>query len=482
MLNRAQLHAELKRYTGFDEFRDGQEAAVTSLLANQDTLAILPTGAGKSLIYELYGKISNRLVIIISPLLSLMQDQVSSLNYRGERRAVAYTSLLMGQDKAYIEAHLNQYRFLFMSPEMLVNDAIFNRIKQLQPGLLVIDEAHCISTWGPDFRPEYLLLGKLRERLGSPLTLMLTATATPKIKLDIKAKMGLPDATEVMTTIDRPNIFIGVQHVDSAKDKMNHLKQLISNLTMPGIIYFSSKKVANQVAEELNNELAINVAAYHADLSSDDRFKVQQQFMSNQIQLICATSAFGMGIDKNDIRFVIHYHMPSTLEDYWQEVGRAGRDGKQSVAIILYQKNDERIQLSLAESSLPTNEEIHLYYQNPSRFAKVDDDKFRLVKFYATHRVREDQLVQLLQKRQQSRTQSIREMVSYVNYAECKRELIGRHFKATIKDHDEKCCSNEITSEIIESLNLPEPAILDTTNPVKLDWKRVISNLFLLKN
>lgn len=343
----------LQEHFGFSSFRPGQEKSIRAVLAGKNTLTILPTGAGKSLLYQLPAYLLPGTVIVISPLISLMQDQVDRLRQQGEKRVIMLSGQLNGKDRMLVLQHLSSYKFIFTSPEMMSNEQVLNAFENVKTALLVIDEAHCISQWGPDFRPEYLLLKLVRQRLSCPTTLMLTATATPRVRQDILKKIGIVDVKEVIESVDRSNIFLAVEKVTNQEEKDEKLLQLVAKYQGPGIIYFSSRKLASQMAEWLQSRTKLNVAAYHAGIADIERFQIQHQFMLNQIQVICATSAFGMGIDKNDIRYVIHYHLASNLENYLQEIGRAGRDGQSSLAVILYANGDELIQRQLISIDLP---------------------------------------------------------------------------------------------------------------------------------
>ncbi|MQM80140.1 ATP-dependent DNA helicase RecQ, partial [Lactobacillus buchneri] len=304
------LKRELKKYFGFDTFRPGQEKILQNLLAHQDTLAILPTGGGKTLLYQMYGAITHQRVMIVSPLISLMQDQVSRLQFLGSKRVVALTSALDFQEKMAILNHLNRYQFIYVSPEMLANDQVQQRLRRLSIGLFVVDEAHCISEWGPDFRPDYLKLGTVREMLGRPLTLMMTATATQPVRRDIIRHMNFrfEDVHQIVLPVNRANIFLSAKIFANQHDKDAALIELVKQLNGPGIIYFSSKSKAEQAANTLTNETNRRVMAYHGGMDSQPRFHIQQQFLAGNLDIVCATSAFGMGIDKDNIRFVIHYH------------------------------------------------------------------------------------------------------------------------------------------------------------------------------
>lgn len=482
MISTKQLYQTLQQRFGFTRFRPGQLAALKQLTAGHHTLAVLPTGAGKTLIYELYGAITQQLVLIVSPLISLMADQVTTLNVQGEKRAAALTSLMTYSEKNWVLRHLAQYRFLFISPEMLSQDQVLAAFQSAPVGLLVVDEAHCISTWGPDFRPEYLLLGQIRHQLNDPLTLMTTATATQQVREDVKQKLQLPQAVEIIQPVDRPNIFLDVESFQTRAAKDERLIELVAALKKPGVIYFSSKKKANQMAELLSSKTASRVAAYHADLDSETRFKVQQQFMQDQLDVICATSAFGMGIDKNNVRFVIHYHMPSDVEAYWQEIGRAGRDGEQSVAILLYQPGDEQIAQFLSEATVPQGNEIHYYFQQDAP-KTVADEKANLIWFYKRHHYREEQVQASFAKRRQQRFNALRKMLGYVYTPDCKRQYIQRYFDRLQSELNEPkhCCSSDEPEFTPEKLGLltvrgertAKQAELSTT-----DWQSILGQLF----
>nr|WP_315362252.1 ATP-dependent DNA helicase RecQ [Cytobacillus firmus] len=352
------LEALLQSKFGYPAFRPGQKEIIESVLAGRNTVAMLPTGTGKSLCYQLPGYMIEGQVIIISPLLSLMQDQAEQLMMNGEKKVIAFNSFLSRSEKRKALINLNQYKFIFISPEMLYYESVLSQLQKLCIALFVVDEAHCISQWGYDFRPDYLKLGEVRQKIGNPVTLALTATATREVKADIKKSLGILDCSEFIYSVDRPNIALTVEKADNFRVKTERLVELAETLEGPGIIYFSSKKMAEQTADLLREKGAKRVMAYHGGMDHESRILVQQQFIHGQLDLICATSAFGMGINKDNIRYVIHFHMPLQIESYLQEIGRAGRDGKQSIAIMLYAPGDEQLPLQIAENELPDKSQI----------------------------------------------------------------------------------------------------------------------------
>ncbi|MEK3853311.1 RecQ family ATP-dependent DNA helicase [Cytobacillus sp. FSL H8-0458] len=352
------LEALLQSKFGYPAFRPGQKEIIESVLAGRNTVAMLPTGTGKSLCYQLPGYMIEGQVIIISPLLSLMQDQAEQLMMNGEKKVIAFNSFLSRTEKRQALINLNQYKFIFISPEMLYYESVLTQLKKLRIALFVVDEAHCISQWGYDFRPDYLKLGEVRQKIGNPVTLALTATATREVKADIKKSLGILDCSEFIFSVDRPNIALTVEKAENYRVKTERLVELAESLKGPGIIYFSSKKMAEQTADLLREKGAKRVMAYHGGMDNESRILVQQQFIHGQLELICATSAFGMGINKDNIRYVIHFHMPLQIESYLQEIGRAGRDGKQSIAIMLYAPGDEQLPLQIAENELPDRSQI----------------------------------------------------------------------------------------------------------------------------
>ncbi|MDQ6599500.1 ATP-dependent DNA helicase RecQ [Bacillus salipaludis] len=353
-----ELETLLKKHFGFDTFKNGQKEVISSILAGNDTLAILPTGTGKSLCYQFPGYVLHGQIIIISPLLSLMQDQVEQLMQMGEKRVVALNSFLSSEERKNVLQNLRKYKYIFISPEMLGIDFMIRKLQELSISLFVIDEAHCISQWGYDFRPDYSRIGYIRKRLGNPLTLALTATATRKVKEDIVQSLNLQEVEIIESTVDRPNIAYYVEKLADIPEKQRRVLELVSKLQTPGIIYFSSKKAAEKMASYLVENGVSKVMAYHGGLDHEQRILIQQQFIYGQLDVICATSAFGMGVNKENIRFIIHFHMPMQLESYLQEIGRAGRDGLPSVAIFLYSPWDEQLPLQLAEGELPSEQQL----------------------------------------------------------------------------------------------------------------------------
>jgi ATP-dependent DNA helicase RecQ len=353
-----ELEQLLKKYFGYHSFKPGQKEVITSILEGNHTLAMLPTGTGKSLCYQLPGYIFEGAIIIVSPLLSLMQDQVEQLMSFGEKRVIAINSFLTYDEKKNVLNNIKKYKYIFLSPEMLHVDSMLRILKSITISLFVIDEAHCISQWGYDFRPEYLKLGEIRKNLGNPLTLGLTATATNQVREDIISSLGLEKVKKIVSSVDRPNIALYINQFADYKEKQNQLIDLVNDLKPPGIIYFSSKKAAEQTALTLKEHGIKNIMAYHGGMDQEQRILIQQQFIQGQLDIICATSAFGMGVNKDNIRFIIHYHMPMQIESYLQEIGRAGRDGHPSIAILMNCPGDEQLPLQLMERELPTEQQI----------------------------------------------------------------------------------------------------------------------------
>lgn len=444
MENETNLLVYLKKRFGFSDFKAGQKQVIENLLAGNSTIAILPTGTGKSLCYQFFGEYTHQTVVIISPLLSLMQDQVEQLRLQGEKKVIAINSNLSFQDKKQVLTHLNNYTFIYLAPEMLRNVDVLQAFKQLKIGLLVIDEAHCISAWGPDFRPDYLQLGHIRHQLGEPLTLAVTATATQRVLQDMTNLLKLPANYKLIQhSVDRPNIFLAAEKFPDEQAKKKRLLALLRQLPPPGLIYFSSKKQCDKINNLLQQKTTLRTAAYHAGLSFGERYAVQQQFLNGQLDLICATSAFGMGINKTDIRYVIHYHIPQDLENYVQEIGRAGRDGLSSIAIVLYSDNDRFLQRRLALGSLPDSDELELYQASATALknASIESESAQLVQRYQQMGVSFTRMATIFTQRRAEKLRALQQVLAYVSHGGCKRNFILQYFdEKALVTHNKNCC------------------------------------------
>lgn len=478
-MQRDEIYQLLKQKYGFDEFRPGQYQVISDLLAGQDVLAVLPTGTGKSLIYQFAGTLLPGLVVVISPLISLMQDQVAHLNYQGEKQVAALTSQVDFQTRQLTLRQLPQLKFLFVSPEMLKQSAVLTAIQRVKLALLVVDEAHCISTWGPDFRPDYLGLGQLKQQLGSPLTLMLTATATAQVRQDIVQQLQVPQAQQVIYSMNRPNIYLAVANLSNEADKRERLRQLLTTAATPAIVYFSSKKQTELIAEWLRSTTNLRVAAYHAGLSAEDRFKIQQQYMTGQLDVICATSAFGMGLNKADVRLVIHYHLPTTLADYVQEIGRAGRDGQQSLAVLLYAPGDEQLVRNLNELTMASANQIQADYQRFQQQQPVPDELAAVLQFYWEHHYSVSQVVDIFDARQRQKQRELQQLLAYIQTADCRRAILMSHFGEATVPHREACCQLAGGAIPLAELGLTAGSV--TTTPTTTSWESLLDQLFLQK-
>lgn len=332
----------LKQYFGYDSFREGQETLINSILSGKDTFGIMPTGAGKSICYQVPGIMMDGITLVITPLISLMKDQVASLKEAGIRGAYFNSSLTPGQYyKALQLAKQGTYKIIYVAPERLMNPEFLDFAHSVQISMITVDEAHCVSQWGQDFRPSYLKIIDFVNQLSyRPVLSAFTATATSQVKEDIIQILRLEDPTLLITGFDRQNLYFAVEKPGNKMDYvLNYLKK---HPNTSGIIYCQTRKLVEEVTDQLN-AAGFQATRYHAGLSDAERRQNQDDFVFDIKPIMVATNAFGMGIDKSNVHFVIHYNMPKDMESYYQEAGRAGRDGEKADCILLYSAKDVRI-------------------------------------------------------------------------------------------------------------------------------------------
>jgi ATP-dependent DNA helicase RecQ len=353
----------LKTSFGYDKFRPGQEAAVSAVLAGRDTVVILPTGGGKSLCFQVPALLMPGLTVVVSPLISLMKDQVDALVARGLPAAFINSSLSAAQvSDRLAKVDRGEIKLLYVAPERFDYGRTGEILRAAGVSLLAIDEAHCISQWGHDFRPSYLRVKDVRTALGSPTTIALTATATPEVRRDIIRQLALVSPETIITGFDRPNLTYYVIPVGNDAEKEQRLVEILKRYDGLAVIYASTRKAVDQLSGILTRA-KISAAGYHAGLDDARRKEVQEAFMSEKIRAIVATNAFGMGIDKPNVRLVIHYAMPGTLEAYYQEAGRAGRDGKHSDVFLLHAFPDRFTHEFFIKGSYPEREIVEQTYE-----------------------------------------------------------------------------------------------------------------------
>jgi ATP-dependent DNA helicase RecQ len=370
----AELHAALRKNFGFAGFYPGQEEVVSRVLRGQDTLAILATGAGKSLTYQLPALLLEGTTVVVSPLIALMKDQLDMLRERGITDVVALNSTLSEDQEARARERIRSgtLRIVYTTPEKLEDETFLDLLRSIRVPLFVVDEAHCISQWGHDFRPAYLALGGVIAKLGHPTVLALTATATPSVREDILHQLGIEQVKPIVRGFDRPNLIYESRKADKEADKLKILTSLFTGhnaLDGTGIIYTATIKNALEVQQFLTHELGIPAAVYHSKLRKEDRTSVHNLFMDEAIRAVVATNAFGLGIDKPNIRFVVHYDLPGSLEAYTQEAGRAGRDGLPSRCILIYRRSDTRVQNYFLTGKYPDVEEVQRVFGTIEVFA-----------------------------------------------------------------------------------------------------------------
>lgn len=363
----------LKTYFGYDSFRDGQEDIIQSILSGEDALAIMPTGAGKSICYQVPALLLPGVTLVISPLISLMQDQVKSLNEAGIHAAFINSSLTETQiAKAMRFAMEGRYKIIYVAPERLESAGFMQFAQNGNISMVTVDEAHCISQWGQDFRPSYLKIVEFIDRLADrPVVSAFTATATREVKMDIECILKLRSPRVVVTGFDRENLYYRVEHISGKRKDAFVMDYIGKHAGESGIVYCATRKNVDALYEKLSGN-GISVTRYHAGMDTDTRKKNQDDFIYDRVQIVIATNAFGMGIDKSNVRYVIHYNMPQSMENYYQEAGRAGRDGESAQCILLFSAQDVMIDKFLLEKK---------------EFEGMDMDDIELVRQRDLHRL-----------------------------------------------------------------------------------------------
>ena len=358
MVASSDLDSALQRHFSFPRFRPGQRQAVENILDGSDTLVVMPTGHGKSLIYQLAAQLLPNTTLVISPLVSLMKDQVDKMQeYNIPATFINSTLSGVEQDRRLQSVVDGGYKIVLVAPERLRNQKFHQAFSNLPLSPLAVDEAHCLSQWGHDFRPDYLHIVDIRQQFDSPVTLALTATATRLVQDEIGQLLDLPDMARIVTGFNRPNLSFEVFYVPSVTAKLNALSEFLVHNGSAGIIYTGTRRDAEEVAEFAREVHSLSVSYYHAGLDDATRSKVQDLFMAGDLNLVAATNAFGMGIDRPDLRFVLHYTMPGSLEAYYQESGRAGRDALHARALVVDSPPERAEQEFGRDRASPTGEE-----------------------------------------------------------------------------------------------------------------------------
>lgn len=360
----------LKEYWDYDGFRPMQEEIITAALEGKDVLAIMPTGGGKSVCFQVPGLMREGITLVVTPLIALMKDQVQNLNDRGVRALAIHAGMSRHEvDLALNNAAYGDYKFLYLSPERLGTQLFRSYIDVLDVSFIVVDEAHCISQWGYDFRPDYLRIGELRERIDAPV-IAVTATATPSVAQDIMERLGFKEKLLLKSGFERPNLSYIVRQVE---DKYSQILNVCNGVPGTGIVYARNRRKCEELSEFLRAQ-GVSASFYHAGLGGQARAERQAAWKSGAVRVMVCTNAFGMGIDKPDVRFVVHYDLPESPEAYFQEAGRAGRDGKRSFAVQLWNSVDVRRAKQIEDVSFPSLEYIEDVYQKLHAFFEIPYD------------------------------------------------------------------------------------------------------------
>jgi ATP-dependent DNA helicase RecQ len=457
---------------GFAEFREPQKAVVEGILQGHSAVLVMPTGGGKSLCFQLPSQILPGTVLVISPLIALMSDQVDALARKGFK-ATYINSTVRREERLIRQQKLaaGEYELVYVTPERFRKTEFLAALKSARISLLAIDEAHCISQWGHDFRPEYSRVGEIRKEIGSPVTLAVTATATPQVRKEIRERLSLTDSPEFVTSVKRPNLSVNVYDIYGLDEKVRSTIGLFHRQTSEGpgttIIYFSLISSLYAFAQQLA-KLSVRYEIYHGQLPDNDRRETQRRFLAANSGLMLATPAFGLGIDKPNVRQVIHAEMPASLEAYFQEIGRAGRDGAPAAAHLFYDEDDVSIQMDFMKWSNPDANFIRRIYQlikdNPLRVKSEGADFLReQMNFYNSRDFRAETAVNLLrtwdllsewtvigelsedmldselrERRLRQQTEKLLQIVQWVKGSGCRMQRIYEYFGEK-SDRCEKC-------------------------------------------
>ncbi|MBR6002841.1 MAG: RecQ family ATP-dependent DNA helicase [Bacteroidales bacterium] len=385
----------LEQYWGYTSFRPMQESIISDALSGKDVLAILPTGGGKSICFQVPGMMKEGIALVVTPLIALMKDQVKNLQDRGIKALAIYAGMTRHEvDLALNNAAYGDFKFLYLSPERLSTRSFQSYLPEMNVSFIVVDEAHCISQWGYDFRPDYLAIGELRKTVDAPV-IALTATATPEVAEDIMDRLGFKEKNLLRSGFERPNLSYIVRKTE---DKKGQLLSLCRGVEGTGIIYVRSRNLTQEIAAFLRSE-GIEADYYHAGLGSQTRSKKQDDWKEGRTRIMVSTNAFGMGIDKPDVRFVAHYDLPDSPEAYFQEAGRGGRDGKRSYALLLWNGIDLRRLDQLESVSFPSLEyiediyqKVHIYFGIPYDAGEGRELKFNLLEFCKHYSLQQSQV------------------------------------------------------------------------------------------
>lgn len=497
LVDDAALHTALETYFHYPAFRPGQLEALHDVLAHRDTLVVMPTGSGKSLIYQIAALVQDGTALVISPLVALMKDQADSLTRRNIAATFINSTLTVAEQDRRLTALANgQYKIVLVAPERLRSGNFRGALKNARLSMLAIDEAHCLSQWGHDFRPDYLHLAEARREFHPPVTLALTATATLRVQDDIVKLLQLENAERLVTGFNRPNIYLEVLNAPDVKTKYALTQEFLSHAEGAGIIYAGTRRDAEEVAEFVREVCKLPAAHYHAGVDNDTRAGVQDKFLAGDLPIVVATNAFGMGIDRPDVRFVLHYTMPGTLEAYYQEAGRAGRDGLPARATLIYSPKDTALHESFIANDSPSENDLRSVHQyldknrqiNPANVEQniglrattvrvameqletagllkrepFDEFGMMRVEVAPLNDGRLRQIAAQVKARQEHKRRLLEKIVSYAETNACRRRVILDYFGDHGAADAPLCCDNDVArAEMREENPDARPATTD---------------------
>ncbi|MBL0385980.1 RecQ family ATP-dependent DNA helicase [Tumebacillus sp. ITR2] len=508
------LREPLKRYFGFESFRGGQEQIIQSLLEGEHVLGIMTTGAGKSLCYQLPALLMPGVTLVISPLVALMHDQVEALSRRGIDEATYLNSLLSPQELKNRLAGIRHgaFKLVYIAPERLRSQEFLQLLQDIPVSMLVVDEAHCISEWGHDFRTDYLQIGSVREKLGHVPVLALTATATPEVQEDILIQLRIVNCRKFVTGFDRPNLALVFRREETKEAKYRAAFSFLQKQEGVGIVYAPSRNECEEVARYLRMAMPNEtIAFYHAGLRPEERRMVQDEFMAGRVRIVVATNAFGMGIDKPDIRYVVHLHVPASVEGYYQEAGRAGRDGLPSVCMTIYNEQDRAIHHYFLKREFPTEQEYDTAFElmrlhsseggvfrgswrEMTRWPGLDDDRLSLLVHQWENigamevldftgdgvifrldiermRSRKSDVLTAIERLKLRRFGKLNRVMELLHSPLCRREGVLGYFGQALTERPRVCC------DICNPEMAKNPSLVEVTLGA-LNWGRVLGDLF----